>query len=156
MDDLSTSSNNQLCIISSWWSEHEPRGSDERASKRRKMGLTRELHQPRSVPPHPRKGGSTGYSVDFRVSELAKAAAGEPVSVSTSSIRRWSTRAIPYRKTGNRASQQKLVGYDLWVRWLCTTTGTTQLILTLLPMRSDHLFLTALEGFSPDQRFLTS
>ena len=62
---------------------------------------------------HPSHGGR-GYDTWFPREQLAKAAAGEDVDVSMSTIRQWGERLElePYRATGNKA-REKIVGVDL-------------------------------------------
>ena len=72
------------------------------ALMRRNLGFSRILQRDRTIPSHPRQGGSRGYPVCMREDQLAHHAAGEPTTVSASSIRRWQQRLIPHRQTGNR------------------------------------------------------
>ena len=75
---------------------------DTEAILRRNLGFSRILERPRTVPPHPRRGGSRGYPVCMREEQLALAAAGQPTTVCARTIQRWQQRLIPHRQTGNR------------------------------------------------------
>ena len=72
---------------------------------RRNFGLDRILQRDRSVPPHPRHGGSRGYPVCFRQEQFARTTAGLPTIVCAPSIRRWQEQLVPYRKTGNKENE---------------------------------------------------
>jgi hypothetical protein len=85
--------------------------ADVRARARRELGLSRELQQTRSVPPHPRHG-STGYPVFYGEEQLQNWQTGLPINVSRASISRWLVRIHPYRQTGNKERSQ-IVGIDL-------------------------------------------
>ena len=87
---------------------------DERALRRRKEGLPRELQQSRTVCPHPSNGGSRGYSVPFRIAEIYRFELGEETTASERSIRRWIGRLIPRRPTGG-TEREGLVGVDLFL-----------------------------------------
>jgi hypothetical protein len=86
--------------------------ADLRAQARAELGLSRKLAQSRSVAPHPREGGSSGYPVWSREEQLEKWNAGEETVASEASLYRWSDCLIPHRCTGNRARTQ-IVGTDL-------------------------------------------
>jgi hypothetical protein len=75
------------------------------------LGLSRQLEQTRCKTPHPSLGGR-GYDTWFFWEKLAKAAAGEDVKVSVSSIHRWRECLEPYRPTGNKA-REMIMGIDL-------------------------------------------
>ena len=85
--------------------------ADLQAHARAHLGLSRQLEQMRRETTHPSHGGR-GYDTWFRREQLAKAAAGEDVDVSTSTIRRWGERLESYHATGNKA-REKIVGVDL-------------------------------------------
>ena len=55
----------------------------------RNLGFSRILERPRTVPPHPRQGGSHGYPVCMREEQLALAAAEQPTTVSARSLKKW-------------------------------------------------------------------
>ncbi|KAJ1416367.1 hypothetical protein B484DRAFT_401188, partial [Ochromonadaceae sp. CCMP2298] len=74
--------------------------------------IPRQLHQPRAVKPHPRRGGSTGYSLEFRQAALASHFAGGPALVSKSTIERWIRRVQPEVKTGNKATPELSGEYE--------------------------------------------
>lgn len=61
----------------------------------------------RSVPSHPCKGGSRGYSVAQRQESIVQGA--KPMGPSLSSLGRWKKRLIPYKSTGNKL-HRKLTG----------------------------------------------
>jgi hypothetical protein len=75
------------------------------------LGLSRQLEQMRCETPHSSLGGR-GHDTWFCWEQLAKAAAGEDVKVSVSSIRRWRERLEPYCPTGNKAGEM-IMGVDL-------------------------------------------
>ena len=75
------------------------------------LGLFMQLELTRRKTPHPSCSGR-GYDTWFRREQLDKAAIGEDVDVSLSSIRQWRERLEPYRATGNKA-REKIVGVDL-------------------------------------------
>jgi transposase len=85
--------------------------ADLHAHARAHLGLSRQVEQTRRETPHPSRGGR-GYDTWFCWEQLDKAAAGEDVDVSVSTIRRWRERLEPYRATGNKAREQ-IVGVDL-------------------------------------------
>jgi hypothetical protein len=60
----------------------------------------------RRVRPDPSHGGSTGYDVHDRLSQLAAASRGEPVRASRASLYRWMIRPIALLATGNSASTE--------------------------------------------------
>ena len=66
-------------------------GSEARIKKRRRVGLNRELETIRKVPPHPSIGGSRGYAVSFRISEIKHHENGMPTTASKASLSRWLT-----------------------------------------------------------------
>jgi hypothetical protein len=84
---------------------------DTRAVARRNLGFTRELQQVRTRESDPARAGSGGYPVWFRMDQLARFAAGQPVRVSTASIYRWRDRLESFRQTGGKA-RENLVGVD--------------------------------------------
>ncbi|KAJ1423208.1 hypothetical protein B484DRAFT_331786 [Ochromonadaceae sp. CCMP2298] len=57
----------------------------------------------RAAKPHPSRGGSTGYSTEFRQDELSRYLAGGQISVCQSTIASWLRRFHPLVQTGNKA-----------------------------------------------------
>ena len=83
-----------------------------RAQARRDAGLPRRLQQFRErVEPDPSGGGSTGYPLWFRILQLQKFEAGEPIDVCLATIYNWRQRLLAFHQTGNRDRTQ-LVGMD--------------------------------------------
>ena len=78
----------------------DPRRAEERL--RRRAGLYRRLGITRTPKSHPRLGGSRGYSLEMRQSEIWSNDHGMPTVASDRSIRRWNQRLHPYLMTGNR------------------------------------------------------
>jgi hypothetical protein len=71
------------------------------AQRQRNIGGQRVPSVYRSVRPHPRKGGSQGYDIAFRTSELGLAQRGlQPTTASRRSIFRWRRRLVSYVKSG--------------------------------------------------------
>jgi hypothetical protein len=68
---------------------------------RDELGQDRHLQLPREIRPHPNKGGSRGYDIHWRQSEINLFAAGQPTNVSKFSINRWRRRLNPFKSTGN-------------------------------------------------------
>jgi hypothetical protein len=60
----------------------------------------------RRVRPDPSRGGSTGYDVHDRLTQLAAFSRGQPVKACRASLYRWMIRPIPLVATGNRASSE--------------------------------------------------
>ena len=87
----------------------DPRQVEER--NRRKNGIFRRLGIPRSALPHPSLGGTRGYSVAMRQSEIWAYEQGLPTVASTRSIQRWYNRLNPFIMTGNR-QRDVIVGRD--------------------------------------------
>ena len=85
--------------------------ADIAAQARRELGLSRQLEVQRREPPHPSRGGTTGYPEWYRDAQLLRHQNGEEVDVSAASISRWSRRRERYRSTGNHDRTQ-LVGVD--------------------------------------------
>ena len=82
------------------------------------LGLSRVLRSDRpDLPSHPSRGGSRGYDINKRnlvlddVIATSLAEASEKHRISTSTIRRWMERVMPYRQTGNKP-REDLVGLD--------------------------------------------
>ena len=87
--------------------------ADERADSRRRLQLSRELEVNRQRLPHPSFGGTRGYPLWFRQLEVDRYEDELlPTVASPMSVRRWITRIIPYRMTGNK-EKTKLIGEDL-------------------------------------------
>ena len=86
--------------------------ADLLAQARREAGLTRQLQQQRREPPHPSRGGCTGYDEWYRDDQLLRHQNGEEIDVSAASISRWQRRRNRYRRTGNQDRTQ-LVGVDM-------------------------------------------
>ena len=82
---------------------------NSRAEWRRKCGIERVEQVPRDTvanSSHPSRGGSKGYSVEFRQEMVAMHNAGRQVPERLrSSLYRWRRRIVPYRQTGNKASR---------------------------------------------------
>jgi len=76
---------------------------NQRIQKRNRdeLGQDRALQLPREIRPHPSKGGSRGYDVHWRQSELNLFAAGQPTTASQASLYRWMGRINPFKSTGN-------------------------------------------------------
>ena len=83
------------------------------AKARAQLGLSRELQQERRIPPDPTRGGAPGHPYHYRIQQLQKAADGEDIDVSDSSIYRWNIRPAPYRITGN-SQRSQVVGIDMF------------------------------------------
>ena len=93
---------------------------DLRARAQEAAGLPRVLQQSRTVRPHPSRGGSPGYDVAFRLSEIGRYQRGEATTASRTSIHRWMDNLIPRRPSGNKASDN-LVGMDMFLLTLYVT-----------------------------------
>jgi len=77
-------------------------------------GLSRAVGVPRgTIAPNPSAGGSRGYDVHFRSSEIVNAQLGLPTEASGRSIRRWMGRLVPMVMTGN-VGDVKIRGLDLY------------------------------------------
>ena len=87
----------------------DPRRVQEQ--ERRRAGLFRRLGITRTPKPHPRMGGTRGYPVEMRESELWSHGHGLPLVASRRSIQRWNRRLHPYLMTGNR-DRNVIVGLD--------------------------------------------
>ncbi|KAJ1403329.1 hypothetical protein B484DRAFT_457564 [Ochromonadaceae sp. CCMP2298] len=74
-------------------------------SYRRRIGLHR-TSAPRTVAPHPSRGGSTGYDVAFRLDQVQRYLNDDLITASESSVRRWMIRIVPLLSTGNKAQVQ--------------------------------------------------
>ncbi|GKZ00788.1 hypothetical protein MPSEU_001030500 [Mayamaea pseudoterrestris] len=84
--------------------------ADIAARERSAAGLARQLGALRQAPPHPSRGGSTGYPVSQREQELAREQQGLPVAMSRSTMYRYRVNGVnPKRATGNR-QREVLVG----------------------------------------------
>ena len=88
---------------------NDPRHVLER--ERRRAGLFRRLGITRTPKPHPRIGGSRGYTLEMRESEIWSSEHGYPLVASRRSIQRWQRRLQPFIMTGNKESEV-LVGID--------------------------------------------
>ena len=86
-------------------------GNHKKERKRRKLGLSRHLELPRDVPPHPSKGGSRGYPVEFRISEMELFDSGLCTTTHKSSICCWKKQLLPHLKTGN-VDTSTIIGFD--------------------------------------------
>ena len=82
--------------------------------ERRKHGLPRMLQITRTPHPHPRVGGSRGYSVPMRGNQLWSYQNGFPLTASRRLIMRWAQRLHPYLSTGNRA-RNKIMGLEQYL-----------------------------------------
>ena len=87
----------------------DPRRVEE--AQRRKAGLYRRLGITRTPKPHPRIGGSRGYTVEMRQSEMWSHNLGLPIVASRRSIQRWNQRLHPFLMTGNR-ERNAIVGLE--------------------------------------------
>ena len=79
--------------------------------QRRMAGLPRTLQLTRTPRPHPRIGGTRGYPVPMRESELWSFQHGYPLVASRRSLQRWNRRLHPFIMTGNR-DRNVIVGLD--------------------------------------------
>ena len=86
--------------------------ADERAERRRRLQLSRELENPRKSLHHPSFGGTRGYPVWFRHLEIDRFRRGEHTVAHRDSLHRWLRRVIPHRMCGNK-EKTELVGLDL-------------------------------------------
>jgi hypothetical protein len=82
------------------------------AQARAELGFSRQLEQPRRIPPYPGLGGGGGYAVWYREQQLQRFNAGEAIDVSLASIYQWADHLEPFHLTGNRA-RARIVGVDL-------------------------------------------
>ena len=91
------------------------------AKRKRDDGEEREIHVPRHIPPHPSRGGVTGYSVSHRQHCLSIFNAGLPLNgnfaPSLRSVRRWNERIFPYHPTGNK-SLTKFTGVNIFLLYV--------------------------------------
>ena len=87
------------------------------ARRRRKIGVRRDLEAQRDDRPHPSVGGSLGYEVHWRESQIEDWRHGRPFTACLASIRNWRIRLQPFRQTGNKESEN--------------VVGTHQLLLVL-------------------------
>uniref|UniRef100_A0A7S2K246 Uncharacterized protein n=1 Tax=Leptocylindrus danicus TaxID=163516 RepID=A0A7S2K246_9STRA len=79
-----------------------PTNPEERHAARLRRGLPHISEQRSIVPPHPRHGGSRGYTEEFREQELRRFENREPITVSLATIYRWRRNGIERRiQTGN-------------------------------------------------------
>ena len=90
----------------------DPRRQIER--ERRKHGLPRQLQITRTAHPHPRVGGSRGYPVPMRESQMWQRQNGYPTVASRRSLNRWNNRLHPYLSTGN-SERQEIVGMEQYL-----------------------------------------
>ena len=103
------------------------------AKARRKLGLSRQLEQARSIGPDPSNGGTTGYPVWYRIDQLDRFYRNEAIDVSLASIYRWEVRLNPFRPTGNHAS--------------ATIVGTEVLLLSLFIVAHPDATLNEMAAF---------
>ena len=87
----------------------DPRQVEER--ERRRAGLYRRLGITRAPKSHPGIGGTRGYAIEMRESEIWSSNHGFPCVASRRSIQRWQRRLHPYLMTGNR-ERNVLVGLE--------------------------------------------
>ena len=87
----------------------DPRRVQEQ--QRRRAGLYRRLGILRTPQSHPRVGGTRGYPVEMRESEVWSCDHNLPLVASRRSIQRWRRRLRPFIMTGNR-DRQVIVGLD--------------------------------------------
>ena len=73
--------------------------------QRKDRGLPRQVRQHHNIQPHPRRGGSQGYSLSHRQESIQNHNAGIAHTVSNASI------STHYVKTGNRGDC-KITGID--------------------------------------------
>ena len=100
--------------------------ADTRAITRSKLGLARERQRFRtSHYPNPARGGTRGYPLWLRTKAINALerehnylSTARTAGCSTSSVRRWERRIMPYRMTGRRQREQ-LTGGDQLLLSLC-------------------------------------
>jgi len=104
--------------------DHDP--ANTRAITRSRLGLSRETQRFRTGHyPHPSRGGTRGFPLWLRtvaINDLLQnrsyVRAAHRIECSTSSIRRWERRILPYRMTGGRQREQ-LTGPDQLLLSIC-------------------------------------
>ena len=79
--------------------------------QRRQDGLYRRLSITRTAKPHPRIGGTRGYSLEMRQSEVWSYDQGFPLMASQRSVQIWQRRLHPYLMNGNR-ERDAIVGIE--------------------------------------------
>ena len=100
--------------------------ADTRAITRSRLGLTRETQRFRTGHyPNPARGGTRGYplwlrtiAIDILNESRSYILASQRIHCSTSSIRRWERRVLPYRMSGGRPREQ-LTGPDQLLLSIC-------------------------------------
>ena len=85
--------------------------------RRKRQGWNRTLAITRTRYPHPRRGGTRGYDVNWRRAQIMCYDLGLNYTASKSSIFRWKNRIDPYLMNGNRESEA-IIGIDQYN--LCT------------------------------------
>ena len=104
--------------------DHDP--ANTRAATRSKLGLGREIQRFRTGHyPNPARGGIRGYPLWLRTKAINKLVtdgsyiqAARTAGCSTSSVRRWERRILPYRMSGGRQREQ-LTGADQLLLSIC-------------------------------------
>ena len=104
--------------------DHDP--ANTRAATRSKLGLGREIQIFRTGHyPNPARGGIRGYPLWLRTKAINKLVtdgsyiqAARTAGCSTSSVRRWERRILPYRMSGGRQREQ-LTGADQLLLSIC-------------------------------------
>ena len=92
--------------------DHDPAAT--RAITRSRLGLTRETQRFRTGHyPNPARGGTRGYPLWLRTIAINVlnenrnyTLAAQRIHCSTSSVRRWERRILPYRMSGGRPREQ--------------------------------------------------
>jgi hypothetical protein len=76
-------------------------------SRRRQMGIPRQLQQPNPAAVDPSRGGSVGYDQHFRTNQIQLYNLNLPTKASERSIKRWIAEGVEGKvPTGNRQTQQ--------------------------------------------------
>ena len=104
--------------------DHDP--ANTRALTRSRLGLGRETQQFRTGHyPNPVRGGTRGYPLWLRTVAInilnesrSYTLAAQRVYCSTSSVRRWERRILPYRMSDGR-NQEQLTGPDQLLLSIC-------------------------------------
>ena len=105
--------------------DHDP--ADTRAITRSRLGLSRETQRfCTGHYPHPSRGGTRGFPLWLRTVAMnvflenrrSYVLASQRIQCSTSSIRRWERRIMPYRMSGGRPREQ-LTGPDQLLLSIC-------------------------------------
>ena len=98
-----------LLLISFLVKMDDQQRNDEQ--QRRRVGWHRTLQIPRLERPHPQRGGTRGYPVVMRRSEMVSFQQGFPTVASRRSIYRWRDRLHPFVMTG-MSERQVITGID--------------------------------------------